>query len=348
MSHPRLRNRPFSLREARALGVEPVRLSRSELVTPFRGARVPARLAADFVARCAALCAREPGGVLSHTTAAILLGLPDTRWLPGVRQQQGARAQLPPPDAPHQPARRPHPPSPDAPHPSALHHHLPPPDAPPTHAQPVLHLTVAPPARPPRLTGVRSHSRPLAAGETRRVRGLPVTSAARTWADLAATASIRELVVLGDAVLGGRAPLASHDDLRAAVPPAGARGASRARAAVELLDGRAESPPESLLRLILAEAGLPAPDVNVDLHTPDGRFLARPDLRFAPYRTIVEYEGDHHRIEPRQWRRDLTRTTALQQQGELVLRVGAEHLRSEKRLVGLVFRSLASRGWDPS
>ncbi|WP_143466087.1 hypothetical protein [Leifsonia sp. NCR5] len=333
MSHPRLRNRPFSLREARALGVEPVRLSRSELVTPFRGARVPARLAADFVARCAALCAREPGGVLSHTTAAILLGLPDTRWLPGVWRQQGARAHLPPPDAPSS---------------SALHDHLPPPDAPPTHAQPVLHLTVAPPARPPRLTGVRSHSRPLSAGETCRVRGLPVTSAARTWADLAATASIRELVVLGDAVLGGRAPLACHDDLRAAVPPAGARGASRARAAVELLDGRAESPPESLLRLILAEAGLPAPDVNVDLHTPDGRFLARPELRFAPYRTIVEYEGDHHRIEPRQWRRDLTRTTALQQQGELVLRVGAEHLRSEKRLVGLVFRSLASRGWDPS
>ncbi|QJA00048.1 hypothetical protein [Leifsonia sp. PS1209] len=332
MSHPRLRNRPFSLREARALGVEPVRLSRSELVTPFRGARVPARLAADFVARCAALCAREPGGVLSHATAAILLGLPDTRWLPGVRQQ-GARAHLPPPDSPSA---------------SALHHHLPPSDAPPTHAQPVLHLTVAPPARPPRLTGVQSHSRPLSAGETCRVRGLPVTSAARTWADLAATASIRELVVLGDAVLGGRAPLASHDDVRAAVPPAGARGASRARTAVELLDGRAESPPESLLRLILAEAGLPAPDVNVDLHTPDGRFLARPELRFAPYRTIVEYEGDHHRIEPRQWRRDLTRTTALQQQGELVLRVGAEHLRSEKRLVGLVFRSLASRGWDPS
>lgn len=331
MSHPRLRSRPFSLREARVLGVEPIQLSRSELVTPFRGARVPAALAADFVARCAALCAREPGGVLSHATAAILLGLPDTRWLPGVHRPQGAGR----PAGARQP--------PDAPSPAA-----PSPLLPPALAPPVLHLTVTPPARPPRLSGVRSHSRPLAPGETHRVRGLPVTSAARTWADLAATASIRELVVLGDAVLGGRAPLASHDELRAAVPPAGARGASRAREAVELLDGRAESPPESLLRLILAEAGLPAPDVNVDLHTPDGRFLARPDLRFAPYRTIVEYEGDHHRIEPRQWRRDLTRTTALQQQGELVLRVGAEHLRSEKRLVGLVFRSLASRGWDPS
>lgn len=305
MIHPRLRHRPFSLREARVLGVEPARLSRSDLVAPFRGTRIPTALAADFVARCAALCAREPDAVLSHTTAARLLGLPDLRRLPGE-----------PPPA--------------------------------TDAQPEFHLTVPSPARPPRIAGVRSHVRPIRAREVRFANGLPVTSAARTWADLAASSSIRQLVVLGDAIMGGAAPLATRDDLRGALPPPRAQGAARARKAVELLDGSAESPPESVLRLVFADAGLPRPDINVDLRTPDGRFLARPDFRFARYRVIVEYEGDHHRTDPHRWRTDLTRTTALQREGELVLRIGAEHLRAEKRLVGLLFRTLASRGWEPS
>lgn len=307
MIHQRLRGRPFSLREARTLGVEPARLSRRELVAPFRGARVPAELADDFVARCTALCARLPDAVLSHATAARLLGLPEVGGAAGVGTQPSA------PDAP-----------------------------------PELHVTVAPPARAPRIAGVRAHARRISAREVRFSRGLPVTSAARTWSDLAATASVRQLVMLGDAVIGGHAPLASRDDLRAALPAAGARGARRARRAIELVNERAESPQESLLRVILADAGLPEPDVNIDLRAPDGQFLARPDLRFRRERVILEYEGDHHRTDPRQWRRDLTRTTTLQQHGELVLRIGAEHLRAEKRLVGLVFRTLTARGWDPS
>lgn len=325
MIHPRLRNRPFSLRDARVVGVEPSRLSRSELVVPFRGARIPAALADDFVMRCAALCAREPDAVLSHTTAARLLGLPDLRGLPGSPPPPASRA-LPEPSHGVSPVAHP----------------------PPVDAPPELHLTVPSPRRAPRIAGVRSHERPISARDVRFAHGLPVTSAARTWADLAATSSIRELVVLGDAAIGGSAPLASREELRAALPSSRARGASRARQAVELLDERSESPPESLVRLVLFEAGLPAPDVNVDLHARDGRFLARPDLRFPHYRVIIEYEGDHHRTDPRQWRRDLTRTTALQQEGELVLRIGAEHLQAEKRLVGLVFRTLASRGWAPS
>ncbi|WP_460631204.1 hypothetical protein [Leifsonia lichenia] len=315
MIHPRLRHRPFSLREARALGVEPARLSRSELVAPFRGARIPSRLTADYVVRCAALCAREPDAVLSHATAARLLGLPDLRNLPGEQ-----------PPGQCSPGTR----------------------APAMDAHPELHLTVSHPARPPRVAGVRSHALTIRAREVRFAHGLPVTSAARTWADLAATSTIRQLVVLGDAIIGGAAPLAGQDDLRDALPPHRARGAARARWAIDLLDERAESPPESVLRLIFADAGLPRPDINVDLHAADGRFLARPDFRFAPYRVIVEYEGDHHRTDPLQWRRDLTRTTALQREGELVLRLGAEHLVAEKKLVGLLFRTLASRGWEPS
>lgn len=333
MIDQRLRGRPFSLREARTLGVEPGRLSRRELVAPFRGARVPAEMADDFVARCTALCARLPDAVLSHATAARLLGLPEV----GGAHASGAH----PPSEDASPAVGGRPSTPDTP--AAVGGCPSTPDA-----LPELHVTVAPPARAPRIAGVRAHARRISAREVRFSRGLPVTSAARTWSDLAATASVRQLVMLGDAVIGGHAPLASRDDLCAALPAAGARGARRAKRAIELVNERSESPQESLLRVILADAGLPEPDVNIELRAPDGRVLARPDLRFRRERVILEYEGDHHRTDPRQWRRDLTRTTTLQQHGELVLRIGAEHLRAEKRLVGLVFRTLTSRGWDPS
>jgi hypothetical protein len=62
-----------------------------------------------------------------------------------------------------------------------------------------------------------------------------------------------------------------------------------------LLRPGAESRPETLLRLLLGRAGLPEPEVNVDIRDDSGRFLGRADLVYPPWRTIVEYDGDQHR-----------------------------------------------------
>ena len=56
------------------------------------------------------------------------------------------------------------------------------------------------------------------------------------------------------------------------------RGTVRARGLLDLGSERAESPPESWLRLILIEHGFPLPEVNWAITTPDGRELARLDL----------------------------------------------------------------------
>lgn len=292
-----LSGRPFAVREALAAGVEPSRLRRTDLVVPFRGARIPVGAAGDsddFELRCGALLARRPDAVLSHSTAARMLGLP-IPW--GLRDE--------------------------------------------------LHLTVVPPGRPPRITGVHSHCSMLGAREVTRANGMLVTAPARTWVDLSQTFTVRELVALGDAIIHWRSRRSTLDELRASGCAPGTRGAARARHALGLMHERSESPPESLLRVILAEAGLPPPDVNVDLRGPDGRFLARPDLRFPEQRVIVEYEGDHHRVDRAQWHRDLVRTTGLQAVGEEVVRVGSAHLHAEKSLVALVYRALAARGWRP-
>jgi very-short-patch-repair endonuclease len=52
---------------------------------------------------------------------------------------------------------------------------------------------------------------------------------------------------------------------------------------------------ETRLRWVLLQADLPRPEVQTDLHDPDGRFVGRADLYFPAARLIVEYDGGNHR-----------------------------------------------------
>jgi very-short-patch-repair endonuclease len=60
-------------------------------------------------------------------------------------------------------------------------------------------------------------------------------------------------------------------------------------------DPRAESPMESVLRWIVHEAGLPAPDLQYDVRDEAGGFLGRADLAWPDRRVLVEFDGDVHR-----------------------------------------------------
>jgi hypothetical protein len=50
----------------------------------------------------------------------------------------------------------------------------------------------------------------------------------------------------------------------------------------------AESRPETLVRLAVAGAGRPEPEVNVDIVDGSGRFLGRGDLVHRGWKVIVE------------------------------------------------------------
>ncbi|HEV7185560.1 MAG TPA: hypothetical protein VGN33_13785 [Leifsonia sp.] len=207
-----------------------------------------------------------------------------------------------------------------------------------------LHLAVPPPRRASRASGIVGHQLALAGADVVELGRIRVTSPRRTWADLAAHLELGELVALGDAIVHWRSPRASIPELAAeAARLSGRPGAGTARAAAGLLHERSESPQESHLRVALVRAGFPRLQVNVDLRDTDGRFVARPDLRFPDYGVIVEYEGDHHRTDRAQWRRDLSRTAELQALGETVIRIastGAPTLR-------LIRRTLLRAGWSP-
>jgi hypothetical protein len=159
-----------------------------------------------------------------------------------------------------------------------------------------VHVTVSSPV-PAQATGpqrreVRTHRRTLAPQEIGLVAGLPVTTPARTWCDLAEVLSLPDLVAAGDSALRSAVPLA---DLAVALSVRhGRRGRLKARQALPLLCARARSRPESHLRVALVTAGLPSPAVNEAVHDQHGQWLAEPDLSYREARLAVEYQGADH------------------------------------------------------
>jgi very-short-patch-repair endonuclease len=127
-------------------------------------------------------------------------------------------------------------------------------------------------------------------------------------------------VILGDVLI--RRGLATQHALRDAVRRWGSRrGARVARIAVELVDGRSQSPMETRVRLLLVDAGFTGFLVNQPAVDDVGGFLATPDLQFRTLKVAIEYEGDQHRTDPKQWGEDIKRYELLQQHGWIVIRL---------------------------
>ncbi|PRY68854.1 hypothetical protein B0I08_10359 [Glaciihabitans tibetensis] len=209
-----------------------------------------------------------------------------------------------------------------------------------------LHIATPPPLRSLRGHGVRGHKLALGPSEVVRVRDIPLTSAARTWVDLAKGVSTEELIVLGDFLLWRRHPLSTRDQLAEAVDRArGRRGVINASRALPHLTDRADSPPESQFRYRFAEAGLPLALPNVELFTNTGEFLAMPDLVFEQYHEVFDYEGDHHRTEERQWQKDIARVRKLEENGWHSTRGSKADLRDSSDLIAQMTRLFESKGW---
>jgi hypothetical protein len=121
------------------------------------------------------------------------------------------------------------------------------------------------------------------------VDGIRVTSVARTVADLARTRGFLTGVAAGDAAL--HRGLVTLDDLRAEVTAAGSgRGVRVARDVVAFVDGRAESPGESLSRVRMHELGVPAPELQHVVFDDEG-FVGRVDFWWEDARVIGEFDG---------------------------------------------------------
>lgn len=115
----------------------------------------------------------------------------------------------------------------------------------------------------------------------------------RTLRDLCATMPPVEALVAIDMAV--RLRLTDSSSLSAyANSNSGQHGVPRLRRLAELA-APAESPMETRLRWLLLEGGLPRPEVQVDLHDREGRFVGRADLYYPSAHLVLEYDGGNHR-----------------------------------------------------
>ncbi len=122
--------------------------------------------------------------------------------------------------------------------------------------------------------------------EVTTVDGLPVTTLVRTIADLVRILPFPEAVMVADAVL---AKGVSVPGLLAAT--AKGRGCRMARRALLFADGRSESPGESLSRVRMDAAGVPAPELQLEIRDERGAFLARVDFGWEELGIVGEFDG---------------------------------------------------------
>lgn len=292
----------MSTAEALARGVTVDRLRRADVVHPFHGVVTTGGRPRTIVDRAWAFAQVMPArGWFSHSTAALLLGLP----LPRSREQGP------------------------------------------------LHVTVDRGSRAPRGAGVVGHQRglpepswsahllPTSTGELVPLRVATPGAAALTTASLL---SIPDLVALVDAVRLVDEASALRDIDRMLEHSARRAGAAALRRAVALSEPGVRSRAETHLRLTLAAAGLPRAQVAPAIVTPLGEL--HPDLAWPEFGVLIEYEGEHHRTDARQFSSDLARFDAFADAGWQPVRATKDDVyANSRRIVSTVARRLRAAGW---
>jgi hypothetical protein len=117
---------------------------------------------------------------------------------------------------------------------------------------------------------------------------VPVTSLARTVADIARDECFRNAVVVADGAR--RAGATTEELLHVATRCARWPGGPAIRPVALFADDRAETPLESISRVALHQLGLPAPELQVEIWDVD-QFVARVDFLWRRQNVVGEADG---------------------------------------------------------
>jgi hypothetical protein len=178
-------------------------------------------------------------------------------------------------------------------------------------------------ANPRSPRGVLTRRDALLVGEVQTIAGRGVTTPERTAFDIGRRDPRHAAVARLDAL--ARATNLKLDDVAGvAVRHPGARGLRQLETALDLVDSGAQSPRESYLRLLIVDAGLPRPQTQIPVLGADGLPVAYLDLGWEDYMVAVEYDGDQHRVDRRQYVKDIRRLESLERMGWVIVRVVAE------------------------
>lgn len=172
-------------------------------------------------------------------------------------------------------------------------------------------------------SGIVARRDRIAAGEITWIRGMPVTNPTRTAVDLGRHLPTPQAVAHLDA-LARATGVSGPQVLESARRFKGARGIRRCREAADLMDGGAQSPRESRLRLTLIKAGFPRPETQIAVYDSTGYPFAYLDMGWRDVKIAVEYDGDHHRTDREQYVWDVRRLRMLLEAGWIHIKVIAD------------------------
>jgi hypothetical protein len=187
------------------------------------------------------------------------------------------------------------------------------------------------------------HSYDLSLDETCRRRGIHVTTPSRTTFDIGRTLPARQAIPILDALFRATG-IKTSEVIALASTKHGVRGVRRFRGTIELVDGGAESPQESRLRLILIGAGLPRPETQIEFFDDFGEVFIRVDMGWRQWKVAVEYDGAQHWTDPRQRAWDIERIAYLEAMGWVVIRVSAQMMSRPHVIVERVRTRLRAAG----
>jgi hypothetical protein len=194
--------------------------------------------------------------------------------------------------------------------------------------------------RPP--NGIVVRNERIDADDIVLIDGIPVTTPERTAFDLARhlprDLAVRHLDALARAT-GVKAPEVQL--LGERYPKA--RGLPRSRIALALMDGGAESPRETRLRLLLIDDGLPPP--RTQIRVSDGVREALIDMGYDEPMVGFDYDGEQHQSDRDRYVHDIARAELIDGQGWIDIHVVAEH--SRRFILHRAHAAFARRGWQP-
>lgn len=126
---------------------------------------------------------------------------------------------------------------------------------------------------------------------------------------------------------------------------AGWRHIRQLRAIAPLIDGSAESPAESWVRLLMLKGDLPTPELQIPIADEVGREFARADLGYRAEKIVIEYDGAEFHETPAQQAHDMARDAKLEALGWKVIRINAKRLFEEPwSILTEIERALHERG----
>jgi very-short-patch-repair endonuclease len=164
----------------------------------------------------------------------------------------------------------------------------------------------------------------LSAQEFELLDGLPVTTPERTAFDLGRRGGLNLAVAQLDA-LAAATDFKVNDVLELAGAHRHTRGLRQLETALDLVDGGAQSPKETWLRLLLINAGFPKPRTQIPVLSADGFPRYFLDMGWEDIMLAVEYDGEQHWTDAYQFAKDVDRQEHVAKVGWSVIRVVSQH-----------------------